>query len=40
MTDEEFILRLMSVGFSRKEAEEMLRRDLEDAAEEDGYDGP
>jgi len=40
LSDEEFIQRLIKAGYSREEASAMLNQDLEDAAEEDGYDGP
>lgn len=40
LTDEEFIGRLVEAGYTREEAAAMLRQDLADAAEEDGYDGP
>jgi hypothetical protein len=39
-SDEWFIARLVGVGYTREEAIAMLESDLEDAAEEDGYDGP
>ncbi len=40
LTDEQFIKRLIEAGYTREEATAMLRQDLADAAEEDGYDGP
>jgi len=40
LSDEEFVQRLIGVGYTREEAVAMLQQDLADAAEEDGYDGP
>jgi len=39
-TEEEILRAWVKAGMSRKEAERTLLDDLEEAAEEDGYDGP
>ena len=40
MTEKEMVERLVDAGWPQLEAEEEVRRSLEDAAIEDGYDGP